>query len=210
MEDKTTLGYFLSLLDECERIIDGDRLSEKHRIVDYALEEKKEETFVESISECRNCSSWRNRVKYASPLLNNPCSLMCIVSSPEGISILSSQSADYFEKWMKAIGLALDSVSLTALIKCPCEHFNKESADRCKGNLKKEMIDISPRNILLMGEDIAKYMLRKNLPIEALRGKRYLINNIPTFVTYSPHDLVMNRALRAPIWEDLKIAKEAL
>ena len=40
MEDKLTLEYFLSLLDEGERILSGDKFGERHQIVDYELKEK--------------------------------------------------------------------------------------------------------------------------------------------------------------------------
>lgn len=215
MEDKLTLEYFLSLLDEGERILSGDKFGERHQIVDYELKEKeavsveiKEEE--ESVSKCRNCSLWINRIKYAEPIVNKDTTLMCILASPEGMKILSAPSEDYFLKWINAIGLDISNVSLTTLIKCPSNSFSAEYADSCKIYLRKEMSEIKPKVLLLMGHDVAKYMLRRDLPLDQMRGKRYVINNIPAYVTYSPHDLVDNRTLRVPIWEDLKLLKGAL
>ena len=37
------------------------------------------------------------------------------------------------------------------------------------------------------------------------RGRKFSINSIPVFCTYSPEDLVKDRSLRAPIWEDLQL-----
>ena len=216
MEDKLTLEYFLSLLDEGERIIKGDFFSEKVKPCSYELKDKevkvdiKEEIKDDSISSCRNCPAWRNRIKYIPPVTANECKLMCILASPERMAMLSPAADDYFKKWCSAIGLPLENVSLTTLIKCPSEIFSKEYADMCKPYLREEMQMSRPKVLLLLGQDVASYMLRKNLPIESLRGRRYIINNIATYVTYSPKDLVANRSLRVPIWEDLKLLKEAL
>ncbi len=230
MEDKITLEYFLTLLDEGERVLTNDRLAEKHTILDYELKEREStststtglkdlgafNTIENSaigeniLLNCKDCLAWKNRIRFVIPILNQGCKVMFILPAPEGMTLLTADSDDYFKKWCKAIDLSLSDISLTTLIKCPTSFFKTEYADSCKSRLREEMLSIKPKVLCLLGSDLSRYMLRKELPFERLRGRKYAINNIPTYVTYSPRELVENRNLRGAIWEDLKLLKEAL
>lgn len=216
MEDNTTLEYFLSLLDEGERILTSDYMGEKHTIVEYELKDSEVKKTSESKedditpSSCRGCAAWAGRVCYVPPKEESRCNVMCILPSPSGTRLLSPAGEDYFKKWFKAIGIDSEDVALTTLVKCPCSSFNSSYADACKGYLKSEMVNVKPRCFILFGEDVARYMLRKNGTIDTLRGKRYIVNNTPTFVTYSPEDLVKNISIKPLIWEDLQFIKGAI
>ena len=122
--------------------------------------------------------------------------------------MLSSASFDYFTKWIKAIGLELRNVALTSLIRCPVRNFSSEIADICKDYLREEMRSLKPEAIVLLGKDTASYMLRRPGSFDSIRLHTYKVNGIKTFTTYAPSDLVRDRNLRVPIWEDLKFIRD--
>lgn len=207
MADTFTKEFFLKLLDDAESLFSSDYLKEWHDNYSYSLtakedEEKKEEELISSCHKCEECFS---RTLYAEPIINSNSKIFFILAYPEGDMLLSSQSSLYFSKWLAAMGLQKSEVSLSTLIKCPAKSFKKSSADICKGYLKDEIKSANAKALVLLGEELSSYMLRKNLPLTSLRGRSYSINGITTFCTYSLEDLSNSRALRAPIWEDLKL-----
>ena len=213
MENNETLEYFLMLLDEAERVIRGDYMAEESEIVDYSVTPKEEKKEIavpsEDISSCHRCPLFRNRRMYAEPLYSEKTKIMFISPYPEGDSILSPASHEYFTKWYKAIHLERTDIALTTFIKCPAPLFTPDYANMCKQHVKEELTREKPGAIVLLGEDSARYMLRKEEEFDMLRQRRWNVNGIPVFCTYHPEDLVRDESVKRAIWEDLKfIAKE--
>ena len=208
MEDNTTLECFLSLLDEAESLLKGDNLSENSTFFEYSvgnIEIEKPSIFSEDISSCHKCKACLERNIYAEPILNMEPKILFIAPMPEGTTIFSPSSNSYFNKWISAINLSRRDIALTTLIKCPVKEFSKENADACRDHLRNEMSRLKPKSIVLLGADVASYMLRRSGNMESVfRKRKFSVNSIPVFCTYSPLDLVNNRALRLPIWEDLQ------
>ncbi len=208
MEENLTEEYFFTLLDGAEALLGGDSLREEHPEYDYTVTTsgKKAETVSssdEDIASCHRCDACFSRRIYAEPTLNPNPDFLFVLPSPEGDTMLSPDSYSYYTKWVKAMGREMRNVSITSLIRCPVP-FRKETADSCRDYLREEMKSLSPKAIVLLGEETAQYMLRRNLPLDALRNHSYRINGIRTFVTYTPLSLVRDRSLRGRIWEDLK------
>ena len=208
MEENLTEEYFFTLLDGAEALLGGDSLREEHPEYDYTVTvpEKKAETvssFDEDIASCHRCQSCFSRRVYAEPTLNPDSDFLFVLPSPEGDTMLSADSYSYYTKWVKAMGREMRNVSITSLIRCPVP-FRKEAADSCRDYLREEMKSLRPKAIVLLGEETAQYMLRRQLPLDNLRLHSYRINGIRTFVTYTPLSLVRDRSLRGKIWEDLK------
>ena len=217
MADNLTLEAFLSLLDGAESVVKGDNLSERREFLEYSVSEEKRESVqhaqdsAEDLESCHDCSGCFSRQSYALPILNPQPLLMFVAPFPEGFTILSDGGRDYFNKWLMAMGLKRSDIALTTLIKCPVKEFKKESADMCRENLKNEMNRLKPKTMVLLGKDVSSYMLRREGNMdEVFRKRKFSVNSIPVFCTYSPMDLVKNRALRAPIWEDLKFISSFL
>ena len=214
MENKDALEYFLAILDEAECVLKGDSFRECSEIVEYSLKEKEAPKSKicpvdDEVSSCHDCALFRNRRIYAEPIYSDKPAILFIAPYPEGDAILSPAAYDYFTNWFKAIQLERKDVALTTLIKCPSPLFASEYADKCKKHVKEEMMKLRPKAMVLLGEDAARYMLRKQDEFENLRQRRWIVNGIPVYCTYHPEDLVMNPTLRRPIWDDLQlIAKE--
>ncbi len=208
MDGNLTKECFLTLADEAVSAIEGDALMEAHGRYTYTVSERETGAPSDDISSCHKCDACYSRRLYAEPMIQSGSAFLFVLPSPEGDTLLSSESYSYFTKWISAIGYDMKSVSLSALIKCPVQKFTKDTADICRDFLRDEMKRTGPRSIVLLGEETAQYMLRRPLPIDALRLHTYRINGIPAFCTYSPSDLVRDRGLRAKIWEDLKYIRD--
>lgn len=205
MGDRTTEEYFLKVLDEGLSSIEGDSLGEWHESYDYTvMDSSNDGEYKEALSSCHKCTACFNRRVYAEPILNKNPLVLFVLPAPEGDTLLNEASYSYFTKWVKAIGLSMERVALSTLIKCPSPEFSKAAADSCRDYLREEIGMLKPSSIVLLGADTAHYMLRRNLPFDEIRLHKYKINGIKTFVTYTPLELVKDRSKRTLIWEDLK------
>ena len=209
MGDNITLECFLSLLDRAEAVIEKDNLLEEREEFGYSVRDKeiKEESIdrFEEMSSCHKCKACLDRTIFAEPILNQNPKILFVAPMPEGSTIFSSFSNDYFLKWISAIKLTRRDIALTTLIKCPVKEFSKEYADICKVHLRDEMNMLKPKTMVLLGQSVSSYMLRRSGDMDSVfRKRKFSVNSIPVFCTYSPLDLVQNRALRVPVWEDLQ------
>ena len=163
------------------------------------------------MSSCHKCKACLDRTIFAEPILNQNPKILFVAPMPEGSTIFSPSSNDYFLKWISAIKLTRRDIALTTLIKCPVKEFSKEYADICKVHLRDEMNMLKPKTMVLLGQSVSSYMLRRSGDMDSVfRKRKFSVNSIPVFCTYSPLDLVNNRALRVPIWEDLKFISSFL
>ncbi|MBO5770976.1 MAG: hypothetical protein J6R23_06965 [Spirochaetales bacterium] len=214
MENNETLEYFLTLLDEAESLIKSDYLREESEINDYSLTAKQSEVLAvltdkEDVSSCHICPLYKNRRIYAEPIYSQMPKILFIAPFPEGDAILTPAAHDYFSKWYKAIHLERKDIALTTLIKCPSPLFTPDYANMCKKHVKEEMTAMRPKAMVLLGEDAARYMLRRQEDFDQIRQRRWIVNGIPVYCTYHPEDLVRNNSIKRAIWDDLQyIARE--
>lgn len=221
MESTAAYEYFLELLDEGVRILRGDSLAERSEIVSYEIKEPEkpvlnrkplfeEEENILDASNCHDCPLFRNRRVYAEPLYTDNATIMFIVPCPDGDTLFSPPAYEYFTKWYKAITLERKDIALTSLIKCPTSRFSASDADCCKRRVKGEMDYLKPKAMVLLGEEAARYMLRKSEPFDRLRRKKWVVNHIPVYCTYHPEELVKDRRLAKEIWQDLQFIAESI
>ncbi len=210
MEENLTKECFFSLLDEACSAIEGDSLMEEHGRYVYTVTapEKKEIPSSDDISSCHRCDACFSRRIYAEPIIGSKASFLFVLPFPEGDTLLSSEAYAYYTKWIAAMGWEMKDAALSCLVKCPLKSFSRETADTCKDYLRSEMKRINPRAVILLGEDCARYMLRRSYDFDSLRLHTYRINGIPAFCTYTPSALVRDRSLRVKIWEDLKYIRD--
>lgn len=218
MGDKFTEGYLMSLIDDAERIILSDPLGDKVPYLSYTLKEtekKREESpfsvLYKEVASCHACNGYEKRGVFAEPVIKKNPKVLFIAPYPEGSIIFSPQSMEKFRAWWK-LSLLLEEGewALTTLIKCPVSSFSKEVADSCRNTLRTEMSLIAPEAMVLLGYDTASYMLRKNLPMDEMRGRKFVVNHIPVFVTYSPSDYINNPSLQRPIWNDMLFIRKSI
>ena len=221
MGDKFTEGIFMGMIDDAERLIAGDPLGETIQPISYLLRGKepqspsRTESPLEAVyreaASCHACPEYARRTVFTEPVTKMNPLVLFIAPYPEGPMIFSSPSLEKFRAWWK-LSLLLEEGewALTTLIKCPAASFSAGAADGCRAVLRKEMEIMKPRALVLLGHDTASYMLRKNLPMDELRGQRFVINHIPAFVTYTPSDYLSDPSLQRPIWNDLLFIRRSI
>lgn len=204
---------FLALLDETESLINGDPLREETEEFEYSVSSKKEEKKVvekkeeseNDASTCSDCGGFMTRGTYASPLLNNNPLIFFIALSPEGDTIFNTNSEIMFNNWLKAIDVRRSEIALSTLVKCPMFSYSSSACDTCKHYLREEIASIKPRSIVLLGEDVSRYMLNyHNTSFSYFHAHKFSLNGIPTFSTNSPMDVVRDSSLRRIVWDDLR------
>ena len=122
----------------------------------------------------------------------------------------------FLNKWIKAMKLSLmGDCYITNLLKCKTgwnkrgsrsRHNHLEEIESCFINLEDEINKLTPKVILTLGEDAARILTDSDKELEALRGHVHLFKGIPVVSTYHPEVALENyEALRAPVWDDLKL-----
>ncbi len=184
-------------------------------------EEHKTPIFKEIKQECRDCSLYlvRNSIVYGSGS-DNP-KLMIIgtwpINEDEEIgNPLSGECGEFLNKWIGALKLSpMADCYVTNLLKCKTgwnkrgfqgSHDHSEEINRCFSHLESEISRLKPRVILTLGETPAQILTDSKSGLEELRSHVHLFKGIPVVSTYHPETALENyEALRAPVWEDLKL-----
>ena len=216
MENKAAREYLMALIDEAERVVSSDPLSEDHDVVSYELRSRGAEKTAarnpaEDLSSCHACSGYLSRTVMPRPILKKDSLVMFITGAPDGSMMLEGNRVDVFRRWWHdSLLLSEGEWSLTSVIKCPVRPFSAENADACREHLRKEMELYSPKALVILGSDVASYMLRKDVPVRSLIGRRFMINHIPAYVSPSLEEYASDPSLRRPIWEGFLFIRKEL
>jgi len=171
--------------------------------------------------ECRDCPLYliRNSIVYGKGS-DNP-KLMIIgtwpINEDENQNIpLSGECGEFLNKWIGAMKLSpFADCYITNLLKCKTgwnkrgfngSHNLDEEITTCFNHLDEEIKRLNPYVILTLGERPAQVMTDSDKELEQLRGHIHLYKGIPVIPTYHPEIALENyEALRAPVWDDLKL-----
>ncbi len=221
MGDRFTEGLFMDLIDDAARLITGDVLGDDIPLVSYTLKdrekkipERKEaplDALYREVSSCHACPGYERRSVFTRPVVKMKPRVLFITPFPENEVVFSPESLKIFRAWWK-LSLLLDEGewALTSLIKCPVGQFDRNAADKCRMALRTEMAEMQPDAMILLGYDTASYMLGKGCGMEELRMKRFVVNHIPVFVTYTPSDYIKNPSLKKAIWNDMLFIRKQI
>jgi len=218
--ENESLGYFLSLCDEAERVLLADPLCERVKVQEYQVKEMEvkapaKEAFTGKLSSrseirdallsCHSCDLWMNRpeIMHASVGSMHP-KLLFVVDKilPDG-SFFTPQDMAYFKKWLEALGLKTLESAITSVIKCPGGGFNIE--EDCLKLLKLQVNAMKPGAVVFLGE-AGSLIAADEGDIAIARKKNLSYEGVPCQVTYSPEMVLKDRSLRRPVWEDLQRA----
>jgi DNA polymerase len=130
----------------------------------------------------------------------------------------SGEDAQLLDKMLGSINLSKDGNCFIANIVKYRPPDNREPQPdeiaACAGFIESQIQSLNPRFILCVGSLSAQAMLHNAEPIEKLRGRLidYKANGmtIPLAATYHPNDLLRNKDLKRPCWDDLKLLRAAL
>ena len=168
---------------------------------------------------CKFCSSLSLDENIVYGYGNKNPEILIIIESPSKIDILnnrllSGSSGMLMDKILIAINRTRSkSVYITSLIKYR-HKFNRNpllsEISSCKEHLKEQIQILKPKMILILGNVVPKFLLKKEKKIDKLRGLMHVYENTPTYVTYHPISLIKHEKLKLLVWKDFKIIKSFL
>jgi uracil-DNA glycosylase len=124
-------------------------------------------------------------------------------------------AGQYLDEWLTAVKVGpgeqpLDrngNTFIANVVKCRPPGNRDPQPDEaaaCLGYLRRQVALLKPRAILAVGRTAARYALGVESGVGAARGRDYGFDGIPAVVTYHPSAVLRDRALRRPVWDDLK------
>lgn len=221
MADNLTKSLFMSMLDDAERIALSDPDGECVPYTSYSLKDRNESKVPEvrnplddlykRAASCHACHAFESRRIFADPVRKTGAKVLFIAPYPENEMIFSSESLGIFKAWWR-LSLLLEEGewALTTLIKCPVSAFSYESAVACRSFLREEMTLLKPQSLVLLGSDTARFMTRRGDDMDGLRLRRFSINHIPSYVTYSPLEYLHDSSLKRSIWQDMLFIRKEI
>ena len=109
-----------------------------------------------------------------------------------------------------ALGLTREQVYIANVLKSRPPN-NRDSQDdevaACEPYLMRQIELIGPRLIVALGRHAAHSLLKTDLALAKLRGRRLQYHGIPLIVTYHPAYLLRNPIDKRKAWEDLCLAR---
>ncbi len=117
------------------------------------------------------------------------------------------RSGDLLTKMLSAIGIQREKSFISNVVKCrpPNNRDPKpEEVKSCIPLLHKQLEQIKPKALLLLGKVAAKHLLGLDDKMEDLRTKVHSFQGVPTFITYHPSALLRKNAWKKLAWIDLQ------
>lgn len=178
--------------------------------------------FIQAIESCEGCDFSQSRNQVTLPRQNPHAKVMVITDIPlkeemfQG-KVLDKQDESFFYKAVHAVGFSPDALYITPFIKCRPPEL-RDVAEKewhaCFQVLKREILEVNPQVIFLLGRTSVKFLLQKELPFEALRRERHTIviegREFPVIISHSPRVYAKNSRLKANFWQDIKFLRRQL
>ncbi len=117
------------------------------------------------------------------------------------------QSGKLLTNMLAAIGIEREKSFISNIVKCrPPNNRDPlpEEVESCIPLLYKQLEQINPKALLLLGKVPAKFLLGLTDKMEDLRTKVHSFRGFPTFVTYHPSALLRRNSWKKLAWEDLQ------
>jgi len=168
---------------------------------------------------CKFCSSLSLDENIVYGYGNKNPEILIIIESPSKIDILNNRllsgpSGKLMDKILIAINRTRSkSVYITSLIKYRHKSNRNPLLSEiscCKEHLKEQIQILKPKMILILGNVVPKFLLKKEKKIDKLRSVMHVYENTPTYVTYHPISLIKHEKLKLLVWKDFKIIKSFL
>lgn len=116
-------------------------------------------------------------------------------------------------KIISAMGLSRNDVYICNILKCRPPGNRNPKPDEihaCEPFLIKQLQAINPEVICALGTFAAQTLLKKEVPITALRGRFHSYQGIKVMPTYHPAYLLRNAGAKKLVWEDMQMIMKML
>ncbi|MBN1780701.1 uracil-DNA glycosylase [bacterium] len=161
---------------------------------------------------CQRCALSRSRRHIVVGSGNSNARLMLIGEAPgeeedrQGRPFVG-KAGQLLDKIIAAIGFERQEIYIANILKCrpPGNRDPQpEEIEACVPYLVKQIDQIKPKMILILGRIAAQTLLNNTAPLNQLRGEQHLYHGIPALVTYHPAALLRHAEWKRPVWEDVQ------
>jgi uracil-DNA glycosylase family 4 len=172
----------------------------------------------EEVARCKECPLCKTRTKTVFGVGNRAAAAMFIGEAPGRDEDRTGEpfvgrAGQLLNKILQAIDLRREDVYITNILKCrPPENRDPDESEVrcCEKYLAAQIEIIRPRVICALGRIAARWLLRTDAPLSALRLGDHEYRGIPVLVTYHPAALLRNPNFKRATWEDFKKLKRML
>ncbi len=173
------------------------------------------ETLERVVSGCRQCGLHTGRRQTVFGVGNRQADWMLIGEAPGEQEDLQGEpfvgrAGQLLNAMLAAIGLAREQVYIANVLKCrPPNNRDPQPQEVscCEPYLQRQIALIAPRIILALGRHAAHSLLKTELPLSKLRGRRLNYHGTPLVASYHPAYLLRNPVDKRRAWDDLCLAR---
>lgn len=186
---------------------------------EYSNDSDTRKQIAAEILDCTSCSLHADRIQ-AVPGVGSSQPLVMVIGEAPGADEdrmglpFVGPSGQYLDKWLKAVELSRHrNVYITNVVKCrPPGNRNPggEEVAACIPYLFRQITQLNPVMILLLGRVAAQTALGVDAALSALRGRLHTVRGIPAIVTYHPSAVLRNQNLRGDVWGDMQLLRDQL
>jgi DNA polymerase len=182
----------------------------------------------QQVANCKACGLHRTRLHGIAGQGNINAAVLVLLLHPAAADdasgrLGSGEEGELLKKMLLAIGISIDDVYLSSLLKChiPTGHtINTAEVEACRLHLNRQIEIVKPDYLLVMGETTARCLLNRDLTIDQLREITNLeatprpddtdFGSARLMVTYSPGELLDNPVNKRKAWTDLQMLQKWL
>jgi uracil-DNA glycosylase family 4 len=119
----------------------------------------------------------------------------------------SVAETELVEKIIKAMELAPELVTVLTVARTAGETGvagGAPAGDAANKDFAPEIAGIAPRVIVTFGEEAARMVVGKDVPLGVLRGRFHRFAGVLVMPTHHPAELLLDPALKREAWDDIK------
>lgn len=168
------------------------------------------------VASCTQCGLHTTRTQTVFGVGNKAAQWMVIGEAPgadedrQGEPFVG-RAGKLLNEMLRAIGLPREQVYIANVLKCRPPGNRDPSPDevaQCEPYLQQQVALVQPKIILAVGRIAAQNLLKTDIPIGRLRGRRFEYGDgIPLIVTYHPAYLLRSPTEKRKAWDDLRYAQ---
>lgn len=120
------------------------------------------------------------------------------------------RAGQLLDAMLAALGLKREDVYIANVLKCrPPKNRDPrpQEVERCEPFLIRQLELINPSIIVALGRHAAHSLLKTDLALGKLRGRKHDYHGTPLIATYHPAYLLRSPQEKRKAWDDLKMAK---
>jgi DNA polymerase len=185
-------------------------------VVENSADDLDWEALRSTVATCTACDLHKTRTQTVFGVGNRQADWLIIGEAPgaeedrQGEPFVG-RAGQLLNEMLKAIGLRREAVYIANILKCrPPNNRDPrpEEVLHCEGYLQHQVELLAPKLILAVGRIAAQNLLKTDLPLARLRGKRHVYGpkRIPVVITYHPAYLLRSPLDKRKAWQDLQLA----